>query len=995
MIASQRQSVFSSGRLGGRVALALLVAGLLLASVASSSAAAEFGFAAEGGLTAAVTNKDGTTDTQAGSHPYDLTTTVAVNREKAFEVTPVEGELWEVERPVGGDVRDIEVSLPAGLVGAPSATPQCPEEAFRHLTGLFGLYGSACPPDTQIGMTSLEFGTGNESGTVKHEYTQIYNLAPPVGMPAEFGFTILGYPVVLVPRVRTASDDGINVQFTAIGQAFTLLRGAVTLWGVPSDPGHDPERGVCWTGEEGLGGGIESGEPAITGVEAEKRCAFTSVSRPFLSLPTSCTGPLKLSARIDSYRAPGVFKETQATMPGMTGCDRLDFSPRVVAQPEPAQAASPSGLSVEIQVPQTYGDPDGLAESNLKDTTVTLPAGVAVNPSAADGLAACSEEQFGLHSAAEVACPDASKLGQVEVTTPLLSHPLAGGVFLAQQGNLPGNGSNPFGSLLALYLQLKDPYSGVLVKLAGEVKPDPITGQLVTTFLNNPQVPFDSLRLSFFGGPRAALVNPPLCGSYTTETEMTPWAGGASATPSWSFAIDSGPGGSPCTASQPFSPGLVSGTTSDQAGGFTPFSLTFSRSDAEQNMSRLQVTTPPGLLGTLAHVELCPEPQAQQGACGENSLIGHTTVAVGAGSNPFYVTGKVYLTGSYNGAPYGLSFVVPADAGPLNLGTVVVRAAVNVDPSTAALTVTSEPLPQILQGVPLHIRAVNVTLDRERFIFNPTNCAPLSIQATMTSALGASSQVSSHFQVTNCAALSFHPQFSVTTSGHASRSAGASLDAKLIESGAGGQPILATNGGQANIARVKVELPKALPSRLTTLQKACTARTFEENPAHCPAASLVGYAQASTPLLPVGLTGPAYFVSHGGESFPSLIVVLQGYGVRVDLVGTTFISKQGITSSTFAAVPDVPVTSFELYLPEGPYSALAANGSLCKKTLKMPTEMVAQNGIVIHQSTPIGVTGCAKAKRKAKKASKASVARRRSRRTGGTDSANGNGRGTR
>jgi hypothetical protein len=494
----------------------------------------------------------------------------------------------------------------------------------------------------------------------------------------------------------------------------------------------------------------------------------------------------------------------------------------------------------------------------------------------------------------------------------------------------------------------------------------------VTTFLNNPQVPFDSLRLSFFGGPRAALVNPPLCGTYTTSTEMTPWSGGASATPSWTFPITSGPGGSPCAASQPFSPSLVSGTESNQAGGFTPFSLTFDRSDGEQNMSRIQVKTPPGLLGTLAHVTLCAEPQAAQGTCGPESQIGHTTVGVGAGSNPFYVTGKVFLTGSYNGAPYGLAFVVPAVAGPLNLGVVVVRAAVNVDPHTAALTVTSEPLPQILQGVPLHIRAVNVTLDRPSFVFNPTSCDPLSIDAVMTSALGASVPVSTHFQATNCGALGFQPKFTVSTSGRTSRAHGASLDAKVIYP-------RGAQGTYANIAKVKVDLPKQLPSRLTTLQKACAAATFEANPANCPAASVVGIAKATTPILPVQLTGPAYFVSHGGEAFPSLIVVLEGYGVRVDLVGTTFISKAGITSSTFKTVPDVPVSTFELYLPEGPYSALAANGNLCTSKLAMPTAFVAQNGAVIHESTKIAVTGCPKAKaakRKAKQSGKAHKARR-------------------
>jgi hypothetical protein len=912
----------------------LAVVGWLV--VLAPSAWAGFGFPAESGMAASVINRDGTPDTQAGSHPFAFTTALAVNTEDR------EGHA----APAGGDIKDIEVSLPPGFVGDPSATPQCSLEQFRLYfeENLFA-FKESCPDASQIGILEVSFGG------IKF-YPEVYNLVPQRGYPAEFGFRVLGVPVVLVPRVRTGSDYGITAALADIPDAFTFTAGKLTLWGVPSDPGHNSERGSCW-GSKGYFEGVKEGG----------ECPATDVSRPFLSLPTSCTGPLQFSARVDSYEDPGVYSEAQTSAPGLTGCDKLGFTPNVITQPEPAQAASPSGLSVEIQIPQTYQNPAGLAESNLKDTTVTLPAGVAVNPSAGDGLAGCSEEQFGLHNAAEPACPEASKVGSLEVTTPLLENPLRGSVYLAQQGNLPGNGSNPFGSLLAIYLTVKDPQSGVLVKLAGEVTPDPSTGQLITRFLNNPQVPFNSLRLSFFAGPRAALVNPPLCGSYTTSTEMTPWSGGAPATPAWTFTINSGPGGSPCTPTQPFNPQLVSGTVSNQAAGFTPFSLTFDRSDGEQNLARIQVTTPPGLLGTLTNVALCPEPQAQQGTCGPESLIGKVTVGVGAGSNPYYVTGKTYLTGSYNGAPYGLSFVVPAIAGPLNLGTVVVRAAVSVNVHTAALTVTSEPLPQILQGVPLHIRAVNVTLDREHFIFNPTNCNPLSIDATLSSALGATVPVATRFQATNCTSLAFDPKFTVTTSGRTSRANGASLDARIQ---------VPAGGAQANFARVKVELPKALPSRLTTLQKACTAQVFEANPAGCPPASLVGYAKASTPLLPVTLTGPAYFVSHGGEAFPSLIVVLEGYGVRVDLVGSTFISKKGITSSTFAAVPDVPVSTFELYLPEGPYSALAANGDLCKQKLQMGTELVAQDGATIHQNTPIGITACTKTKTKqANKARKA------------------------
>jgi hypothetical protein len=907
----------------GVVAVVVALCGSLLFA---SGALAGYGFAA-GGFKVAVTNQNGSPDTQAGSHPFAYSTTVEVNQ--------AEEENTRGERRVfsaGGNTRDLEVELPPGLVGDPSAVPFCTEEVFSETYSVVGGIENpeVCPNDTQVGVSELDL-----NGTIERE--PVWDIAPPKGDPAEFGFKILTTSVVLIPHVRTGSDYGVTVLFTGLPEGRSLIRGTLTLWGFPAAPGHDAQRGKCYVyPEEG------------------SDCSSSASAKPFLSLPTSCTGPLRFVARIDSWTEPGVFHQDETSIPGMTGCDKLDFSPEIVASPEPPQAASPSGLSVEVRVPQFYNSREALAESNLKDTTVTLPAGVAVNPSAAGGLAACSPEEVGLNNAEEASCPDASKIGSVEITTPLLSEPLRGAVYLAQQGNLAGNGSNPFGSLLALYLVVKAPQAGVLVKLAGEVKPDPVTGQLTTTFLNNPQVPFENLKLSFFGGPRAALVNPPLCGVYTTTTEMTPWAGGASASPSSAFAITSGPAGSPCLASQPFSPSLVAGTTSDQAGGFTPFSLTFDRTDAEQNLSRIQVKTPNGLLGDLTNVALCGEPQASNGGCGPESEIGHVTVGVGAGSNPFYETGTIYLTGPYDGAPYGLSFVVPAVAGPLNLGVVVVRAGVEVDPHTAVLTVTSEPLPQILQGVPLHIRAVNVTLDREHFIFNPTNCNPLAVQAAMTGALGGSTTDTAHFQVTNCGVLAFKPKFAVSTSAHTSRANGANLDVKLSFP-AGPQ------GNEANIASVKVELPKRLPSRLTTLQKACPAQVFEANPASCPADSQVGYARATTPILPVGLAGPAYFVSHGGEAFPSLIVVLQGYGIRVDLIGSTFISKTGITSSTFKTIPDVPVNTFELYLPQGPYSALAANGNLCTGKLQMPTIFTAQDGTTINQSTPITVNGCAKA----------------------------------
>jgi hypothetical protein len=371
---------------------------------------------------------------------------------------------------------------------------------------------------------------------------------------------------------------------------------------------------------------------------------------------------------------------------------------------------------------------------------------------------------------------------------------------------------------------------------------------------------------------------------------------------------------------------------------------------------------PPGLSGTLAGVALCGEAQADAGTCGPESLIGETTVSVGLGNSPYTVTGgRVYLTGPYEGAPFGLSIVNPANAGPFHLGNVIVRAKIEVDPHTTQLTITSDTtgpyaIPPSIKGIPLQIKHINVTVSRPSgFTFNPTNCNPQAITGGLSSTEGATAGLAVPFQATNCAALAFAPKFAVSTSGKTSKANGASLAVKLTYPNA-------PQGSEANIARVKVDLPKQLPSRLTTLQKACTAAQFEANPAGCPAASVIGHAKAITPILPVPLEGPAYFVSHGGEAFPSLIVVLQGYGVTVDLVGTTFISKTGITSSTFKTVPDVPVGSFELTLPQGPYSALTAIGNLCTSRLSMPTEFVAQNGVVIHQTTPVGVTGCPKKK---------------------------------
>jgi uncharacterized repeat protein (TIGR01451 family) len=885
-------------------------------------------------------------DTHAGSHPFQLTSTTILNQ---AGLTPE----YLPTQPAAP--KDLHFTLPAGMVGNPTAFPRCTEAQF---SAEGPENNDECPADSAVGVAAITAYDPTGFYDYFAEPVPLFNLEPDVGEPAKFGFEVKGSTVALDTSVKTGGGYNIVVDSNNITETAEFIAARVTFWGVPGDPRHNISRGWGCIGN----GRVDGHEVPCVNPEVTK-------PPPLLTLPTSCAIPFETSVTGDSWTEAGKFttpvvyslKDASETPEGLDGCNRLPFAPEISVAPDGTQASTPTGLTVNIHVPQdaTLND-KGLAESSVKNTTVALPAGMQISPAGADGLEACSEEQVALSVDGEATCPNGSKVATAEIKSPLLPNPLVGQVYLAAQN------ANPFGSLVAMYIAVKDPVSGVIVKVAGEVKLDPVSGQLVSTFNNTPQLPFEDLSLHFFGSARAPLSTPPSCGTYTTTTSIEGWAGNPASTPSSSFQITSGPDGSACAAPRPFTPELQSGSLNLQAGAFTPFELTMTRPDADQTLGRIEMSMPPGLLGTLSHVALCPEPQAAMGTCGPQSLIGETTTSVGLGNAPYTVTGgKVYITTGYDGAPYGLSIANPAKAGPYDLeaGTpcdcIVVRAKMEVDRYTAALKIKSDPLPTILQGIPLQIQHVNVSVNRELFTFNPTNCNKTAVNATLTSSEGTVSHNSTPFQVTNCAVLGFKPSFMVSTNGKTSRARGASLHVKLVYP-------KAPFGSQANIKSVKVDLPKQLPSRLTTLQKACAAATFNANPASCPAASKVGTAKATTPLLPVPLTGPAYFVSHGGEEFPSLIVVLQGYGTTVDLVGSTFIGK-GITSSTFKTVPDVPVGTFELTLPQGKFSALAANGNLCKSKLKMPTAFTAQNGAVIHQSTPISVTGCPKAKKKKKK----------------------------
>jgi hypothetical protein len=899
-------------------------------------------------------------DTQAGSHPFQLTTTLLFNNKGLNN-----GGLPEAV----GLPKNIIDELPAGLIGDPTPFAQCTDAQFASVPANASeeteFEVNECPADSAIGVATVQFT--DPAQAYQAVTAPVFNVTPLPGEPARFGFKAGGIvSAFLDTSVRTGGDYGVTVISENITEAASVLSVHLTFWGVPGDPRHDRSRG--WECMDHFG-----------------FCPTTrsSVQPPFLEMPTSCETGLASTIRMVSWPAEG--KPSLEAGPvtfqpdeGVDGCDRLPFAPEVRVTPDGTAASTPTGLAVDVHVPQSAVlNGNSLADAAVRSINVVLPEGVAINPAGGDGLEACAEGLVGYLPAestpptrvaftptiGEPFCPDASKVATVKIKTPILPNPLEGALYLATQNE------NPFGSLLAMYLVARDPVSGVLVKLAGRTSLSS-TGQITGTFEDSPQAPFEDAELDFFGGERAPLATPAHCGAYTTNATFTPWSGTEPVKASSTFELTRGPNNSPCPGSVlPFAPTFTGGTLNIQAGAFTQLTTTLNREDGEQNLQSVQLHMPPGLSGILTGVKLCPEQQANEGTCPPESLIGETTVSAGVGSDPVTVKGgKVYLTETYDGAPFGLSIVNPVKAGPFDLehdtanpaqdpacDCLVVRASIQVDPRTAALTVTTDAngpraIPSFVDGIPVEIKKVNVLINRPSFSFNPTNCAPMSITTTITSTEHESRTTNTPFQVTNCATLNFNPHFSAETNNKTSRADGASLNVRLTYPSA-------PQDTQANIAYTRVQLPRQLPSRLSTLQKACLAKIFNTNPAECPPASLVGTAKATTPLLPVPLQGPAYFVSNGSAEFPNLVIVLQGYGITIQLIGETNI-KNEVTTSTFPAIPDAPVGTFELNLPTGRYSALGTTTNLCTQTLTMPTTFKAQNGTQLTQNTPITVTGC-------------------------------------
>jgi hypothetical protein len=806
-----------------------------------------------------------------------------------FELNSKETPLKQ--REPEGSLKRIRVDVPPGLAADPQALPACSDEQFN---------ANTCPTNTQAGTTELVVFDGVSDLTIEGT---VYNLNPRPNLPLLFGIDIGVQPLV-------------NVHI--------FLEGHVAWYG-----DYHEYFEINNVPREGELGGLKV--PLAT-LKSKLFFNGRADEHNFLTLPSECSSSTTSYLEVESY-AGEVSKTPTHTPVGVEGCANVPFAPSVEVKPETSGSDLPDGATTVVKAPQNTGEEE-INTADIRDAHVTLPEGMTLNPSAAHGLEACSAAQIAIGTTNPVTCPAAAKVGTVTIETDLPPKSLSGNVYLGDPGRGPITGP-PY----TIYLDAESIY-GVSVRLQGVAHPDSSTGRLEATFTGNPQLPFSELILSASGGARAPLANPLVCGQALVQSLFTPYTGLAAAVSSTPF-ITSG-----CPSPLPFALTQSAQAQPSTAGGYTSYDFRLARSDGQQYLSKVVTELPEGLVGAIPSITLCKEPQAGLGTCSAASQIGTATVTAGAGPEPYAFSGPVFLTGPYNGAPYGLSIPVPAAAGPFDLGTVVTRAAISVDPYTARVVVSSS-LPTIVGGVPLRLKSIDVAVNRSKFLLNPTNCGPLSTDTTLTSTFGLSVGVSSPFGATGCSALGFAPKFTASTKAKTSRAIGAALKTKLVFG----------RGPQANVKSVFVQLPKQFPARTSTLNLACREAVFAANPFSCPPGAYVGTVTVSTPVLPDQLTGSAILVSHGGAAFPDLDLLLTGDGVTVILVGHTNIVKN-VISSNFASLPDVPVSSVEVKLPQGRKSALGANGNLCKKPLLMPTTITGQNGKTIKQKTRIAVAGC-------------------------------------
>jgi hypothetical protein len=923
----------------------------------------------------------GDAELRAGAHPYAVSTGFKLN-------TAVEGA---TESP-DGSLKDLVVQLPIGIAGIPEAVPQCSGADFANLVDEVPPFGKVspplptCPDESAIGYVSL-VGAFNPYpiGGQEQSGSPLYNLVPPPGTVAKFGFVVLKVPVTI--EVTLSEDPPYRVIATVrhTPQPPLFYGSTVTVWGEPADESHDALRGKCLAGINASGIPVSRGD-----------CPYSPSipSKAFLTTPRACTGPLGTAFSAFSWEQPTVAvnesiqtRDELGNPEGFGDCAALGFEP-TIATDAANQAESPTGLDFEVSFKEdkalTEPGADKRANSDLKKIVAKLPEGVTLNPSAGVGLAGCTEAQYNaerLNTAPGAGCPEAAKIGTITATSPLIDESLSGSIyaFAPDDPTSPGH-ENPFDSFLGTYLVLRNHNLGVIVKQAGKVEADPVTGQLTATFEEAPQLPIGSIKTQFRSGPRAPLATPTGCGTFTSEALETSWAG-KEAIATASFEVSSGPGGGPCPPAQgPLSPSFKAGTAANGAGTYAPFTVNLTRKDGEADLTRISMTLPDGLTGKLAGIERCAEDAIAAAAlrtgraelaspsCPAGSRLGSTQVGAGVGPALIYVPGTIYLAGPYLGAPFSTVVITPGVAGPFDLGNVVVRLPLRIDLFSAQASVdgqSASPLPRILKGIPVRLRDVQINIDRPGFTLNPTSCEPKQIQASvagqgpsLTQSAETLAALAARYQASGCRSLKFKPQMKLSLKGPTKRSGHPALRAEVT---------YPKGGGYANIARAQVGLPHAEFLDQGNLDKVCNQANLRA--ATCPKRAIYGHAKAWTPLLDKPLEGPVYIGVGFGNPLPDLVVDLNGEA-RFILHGRVDTTKQDGLRNTFEFVPDTPVSKFVLNLKGGKkYGLLENSENICAKPLRVSARFTAQNGKVAQLNPRIKVD-CKKKSGKGKKRSR-------------------------
>jgi hypothetical protein len=907
-------------------------------------------------FSAVAEEEGGAQATQAGRHPFQFTTTLQFNSgqfQPGYDNVGRPARLQSsVEQPA--QPRNLRFALPAGLIGNTRTLPQCALSDFYNGSRILT---NQCPDNTALGVAATTIVEKSVVGFTRLA-VPLFNLTPSPGEPARLGLTAGGASVVIDTEVDPENEYRIIGVVRNATQLAQILSSTVTIWGTPGDPAHDAQRG--WVCAYHLGEPLGTCEdPAGANEDA------------FLRLPVNCSSPSVTGTEVEPWNVPlgtVVAKEPFST-PSLVGCAQLPFAPSISAAPTDKHAGAPSGLDVELSMPNTgLLSKDVVAETQAKKVEVTLPEGVTLNPSQAEGLGACSSAQLKAETATSppgAGCPESAKVGSVQVKTPILEEELTGSVYVATPFD------NPFGSLVALYVVAKSPERGVIVKQAGRVDLNPATGQLVSSFDDLPQVPFETFKLHFNEGNRAPLVMPQQCGDYDMVTKFTPWSAedpdnptpAEVVTKTSTFSIDQG-----CPSGPPgFSPDFVAGTVSNSAGSYSPFNIRLTRNDNEQEFSRFSVKLPKGVIGKLAGIPFCSDAaidaaRARTGAnggqeelsnpsCPAASQIGRTLAGAGVGPDLTYVPGKVYMAGPYKGAKLSIVAITPAKVGPFDLGTIVIRQALRINPTTAEVTSdgsSSDPIPHILQGVVVHARDVRVFIDRDNFVLNPTSCERKTAAATVVSGAGATAEPTSPFQAADCASLGFKPKLSIQLIGGTTRTATPRLKA-----------VLTARKGDANIGRAQVTLPPSEFLEQNHIRTVCTRVQFNAgggNGEQCPKASVYGKAKAISPLLDEPLSGPVFLRSSNHE-LPDMVAALHSKKVDINLVGRIDSTRKGGIRSTFEGVPDAPVSKFILQMQGGKKGLIVNSEDICKAKHRAIAAFKGQNG-KRHEFNPVVKTKC-------------------------------------